>query len=78
MIALEWFADGIRSSPYGFVGPVQGIAVIVKLTAALTKIALSSFSDELWMPPCHNCMELLTLGKYPSYDCFPHGMGYRE
>ena len=42
MIALEWFTDGSSSSPYVFVGEVQGIAVKVELAAAKTKFALSS------------------------------------
>ena len=78
MIVLEWFTDGSSSSPYIFVGEVQGISIDVTDAAAQTKFALSSFNDKLWVPPCANCMNLLTLGKYPPYDCFPHGEGYRE
>jgi len=78
MIALEWFTDGSRSGPYVFVGAVQGIAVELKHIADKTKFAPSSFDDKLWKPLCPNCVELLTLGKYPPYDCFPHRIGYRE
>lgn len=78
MILLEWFTDGSSSSPYVFTGPVQGIAVNAEHAAAKTKFALSSFDDDLWMAPCANCVELLALGKYPPYDCFLHGLGYRE
>jgi hypothetical protein len=78
MIALEWFTDESSSSPYVFVGQVQGIAVQVERVAAKTKFAPSFFDDNLWKPPCANCVELVTLGKYPPHDCFPHGTGYRE
>src|SRR5271155_2800219 len=59
--ALEQFTDRSSSSPYVFVGGVQGTAVKA-VAIAEKKFALESFTSKLWRPPCSNSAELLTRG----------------
>jgi hypothetical protein len=72
VIALRRFLTWSRSTSYRFEGPVRGMAVRVKKVVDKKEFELSSFDDSCWMAPCENCVELLTLGGYPPYDCFPH------
>ena len=72
VIASRRFLTRSRSTPYRFEGPVRGMAVKVSDVASIETFALSSFFDRYWKPPCGNCVELLTMGGYPPYDCFPH------
>ncbi|KAK3377021.1 hypothetical protein B0T24DRAFT_701120 [Lasiosphaeria ovina] len=62
----------VSGTPRVFEGKVRGMAMVVGDVAAKTKFERSSFGDALWRAPCENCVELLTLGGYVPYDCFPH------